>query len=395
MNNAAGFEWLYIVDVLHTLAEVGFWTAVVFVGYVYVGYPLTLCVLPRRRIGDANVGTLPRVTVLIAAHNEATEIVATVRNKLEQNYPPELLDVIVVSDGSTDGTAEMVEALGLPRVTVLRQEPRQGKTMALNRGVETASGELLVFSDANSLYGPDAVRRLTRPFEDGAVGYVTGQLVYRVRTKTAVGRGSGMYIRYENWIRRLETQVGSIVGVNGGIDAVRRSLYRPMRADQLPDLILPLRVVEQGYRVVYRDDAVSYEEALGQHGDEYKMRVRVSLRALHGIWEMRYLLAPRYKLFAFQLLVHKLLRYLVVVPLGVALLCSAFLASRPPYGALLGLQASFYTIALIGWVFGGRVRLGLVFVPFYFCLINLAAAVALVRFFRGERQVVWTPRTGQ
>jgi cellulose synthase/poly-beta-1,6-N-acetylglucosamine synthase-like glycosyltransferase len=203
-----------------------------------------------------------------------------------------------------------------------------------------------------------------------------------------------MYMRYENWLRTLETRVGSVVGVNGGIDAVRRSLYQPMRADQLPDFVLPLRVVAQGYRVIYSDAAVSSEEALGQQEDEYRMRVRVSLRALHGLSDMRSLLSPRHGLFAFQLLVHKLLRYLLCVPLAAAFFANLALAGRPVYTTLLAAQVAGYLFAAIGWAAQGRIRFRPVFVPFYFCLINAAAGAALVRFLRGERQVLWTPRQG-
>jgi cellulose synthase/poly-beta-1,6-N-acetylglucosamine synthase-like glycosyltransferase len=373
-----------------------FWLSIAVVAYVYMGYPLTLLALPQRRRAATPPPALPHVTVLIAAHNEVSQIAATVRNKLAQDYPPDLLDIIVISDGSIDGTDDVVKATGSGRVTLLRQEPRQGKTLALNRGVDVATGDILVFSDANSQYEPDTIRRLVAAFDDATVGYATGRLIYEDPGETAVGGGSGMYMRYENWLRRLETAAGSVVGVNGGVDAVRRRLYQPMRADHLPDFILPLRVVEQGYRVVYCDDAVSREEALGRQHDEYRMRVRVSLRALHGLSEMRGLMHPRYGRFAFQLFVHKVARYLMFVPLAAAFVANLALAgSRPwPYGVLLAAQAVCYVLAALGWMSGGRIRFKPVFVPFYFCLINVAAAAALVRFLRGERQVLWTPRRG-
>jgi len=377
------------------VAELVLWASLAIVAYVYLGYPLTLLLLPRRKgVPGALGGRLPRISVAIAARNEAAHIVDTVRNKLAQNYPPDLLDVIVVSDGSDDGTDDLVAGIGSTRVTLLRQEPRQGKTLALNRALAEASGEIIVFSDANSRYEADTVRQLAEAFDDGTVGYVTGRLIYQDPGDTAVGAGSGTYMQYENWLRRLESRAGSVVGVNGGVDAVRRDLYQPMRADQLPDFILPLRVVEQGFRAIYREEAVSYEESLGRQGDEYRMRVRVSLRALHGLADMRRLLSPRHGLFAFQLLVHKVLRYLVFVPLAAALAANLALAGRPGYAWLLGAQAACYGLAAIGWLSGGRIRFRPVFVPFYFCLINVAAGEALARFLRGERQVLWTPRKG-
>jgi cellulose synthase/poly-beta-1,6-N-acetylglucosamine synthase-like glycosyltransferase len=378
----------------HLVGACAVWGSLALVGFVYAGYPLFLLAVPRRKGFRRSDGPLPPVSVVIAAHNEARVIAATVENKLAQDYPKNLLDVIVVSDGSEDGTDELVERIGDDRVTLLRQEPRQGKTLALNRALQAARGEIVVISDANSLYRPDAVRRLVAAFEDDSVGYATGCLVYRDPGETAVGGGSGMYMRYENWLRTLESRAGSIVGVNGGIDAVRSRLYSPMRADHLPDFILPLRVIERGLRVVYCEGAVSSEDALGRQEAEYRMRVRVSLRALHGLAEMRHLLAPRFGLFGFQLLVHKLLRYVLFAPLVVALISSALLSAWPLYRALFVLQLLCYALAAVGWLSAGRIRLRPVFVPFYFCLLNVAAADALFRFLRGERQVLWTPRKG-
>ncbi len=370
------------------------WTCLLTVGYVYLGYPLTLLLVRRRSPGPVRRGRQPHVTVVIAAFNEVAHIAATVRNKLAQDYPAELLDVIVVSDGSTDGTDAAVASLDDPRVTLLRQEPRQGKTLALNRAVAEAPGKIIVFSDANSRYEPSAVSRLVAAFDDIEVGYVTGQLIYENPGESGTGGGSGLYMRYENWVRRLESTVGSVVGVNGGIDAVRRGLYRPMAAHDLPDFVLPLRVVQQGSRVIYREDAVAHEAALAHHADEFKMRVRVSLRALHALYDTRTLLHPSHGLFAWQLLVHKVVRYLLILPLITAFICSALLVSSPIYAGLFGAQLVCYSLALVGWLSGGRVRRRLVFVPFYFSLINIAAGAALVGFLRGERQVVWTPRKG-
>lgn len=382
------------MDLLLGLVEAAFWTCLAIVAYVYVGYPVTLRLWPARRGRLVSPAAPPAVTVVIPAYNEAAHIGGTVANKLAQDYPADRLDVVVVSDGSSDGTDAIVDAIASDRVTLLRQEPRQGKTLAVNAALEVARGDIVVFSDANSLYAPDAVGELVRAFDDPEVGYATGRLEYEDPEETAVGGGSGMYMRYENWLRALETRVGSVVGVNGGVDAVRRSLYRPMRADHLPDFILPLWVVEGGHRVVYRPSAVTRERALGRQRDEFKMRVRVSLRALHGLYEMRALLAPRHGLFAVQLLVHKVLRYLLFVPLVLAFFLNLALVGSPFYRVLFLLQVVCYALAAIGWISGGRIRFRPVFVPFYFCLINAAAGAALVRFLRGERQVLWTPRKG-
>jgi len=175
-------------------------------------------------------------------------------------------------------------------VRLIRQEPRAGKTSALNIAVPEARGEILIFSDANSIYEQNVLRELADNFNDPSVGYVTGKMIYTNADGTPSGDGCTAYMKYENRLRSWETSLGSIVGVDGGIDAVRKELYQPMNPDQLPDFVLPLKVVAQGYRVVYEPEAILKESSLATAKDEYKMRVRVALRALWGMWDMHHLL---------------------------------------------------------------------------------------------------------
>ena len=385
-----------------------FWTAVFWLSllglvYVYAGYPLLAwlvgAVLDRRVQAAAPGAHRPTVTVLIAAFNEARHIGTTVRNKLAQDYPPGKLDVIVVSDASEDGTDDLVRAIDGGRVHLLRQEPRAGKTAALNLAMPHATGEIIVFSDANSLYAPDTVARLVECFADRDVGYVTGRMVYKAPDGSLSGEGCSAYMRYENQLRAWETQLGSIVGVDGGVDAIRRQLYRPMRADQLPDFVQPLRVREQGYRVVYQPEALLYEDALAATGDEYRMRVRVSLRAFHALKDMRALLDPaRFGVFAWQMWSHKVLRYLAFVFMAGCLAAAGVLAFRPG-GAfwrwVLAAEILFYAAAAAGHVAGPRLRgpARLAGLATYLCVLNLASAHAFGQFLLGRKQVTWKPRT--
>lgn len=376
-----------------------FWICLGLLAYVYVGYPLICRVLAgvlRRRPAVAPV--TPAVTVLTAARNEARHIEQTIRNKLALDYPADRLELIVISDASTDGTDELVRGIGDPRVRLLRQEPRAGKTAALNLAVPLARGEVLVFSDANSLYGPEALRHLVAPLADPAVGYVTGRMVYRAPDGSLTGEGCSTYMRYENALRAWETALGSVVGVDGGIDAVRRDLYRPMRPDQLPDFVLPLAVRELGYRVVYAPGALLYEDALADAADEFRMRVRVSLRALHALRDKAALFDPlRFGLFAWQLFSHKLLRYLAPLWQMGVLLANLVLAVRSPSSAFwpgaLALQVLFYLAAGAGHLLRRRRVPKAVMLATYLCLVNAASAIAWFRFLRGHRQVVWNPRT--
>jgi len=366
--------------------------------YIYIGYPGVIAVLSRlsqRRINKR--AYTPSVTILIAAYNEERHIKATIANKLSLHYPPDKLEIIVISDGSEDKTEAIVASFKNQGVKLIRQEPRQGKTSALNLAVPQARGDILVFSDANSMYDPDALACLVENFADPDVGYVTGKMVYVNSDGTTIGDGCSAYMRYENMLRSMETRVGSVVGVDGGIDAVRKDLYRPMKADQLPDFVLPLKVVEQGYRVVYEPRALLKEETLHRSEDEYRMRVRVSLRALWALWDMRRLLdAGRYGRFSFQLFSHKVLRYLGIVFMAGALIANVRLLLRGRiYGMIFMLQAAFYGVAYAGHLLTKREGSSRIFsLPYYFCLINIAAGHALIRFLRREKQVLWTPRKG-
>jgi cellulose synthase/poly-beta-1,6-N-acetylglucosamine synthase-like glycosyltransferase len=373
-----------------------FWISVALITYTYVGYPALAMLLGRvlrRRV--VNGPHHPTVSIVIAAHNEAARIGATLENKLALDYPPHKVQIIVVSDASTDGTDAIARQVGGPRVLVLRQEPRRGKTAALNIGVKQATGDIVVFADANSMYAADALHLLVRNFGDPQVGYVTGRLVYGGRTGSGVG--STAYMAYEDVLRRSETRLGSIVGVNGGIDAVRRSLYVPMQDEQLPDFVLPLSVVQRGYRVVYEPDAVLNETSLASSREEYRMRVRVALRAWWTLAEMRALLnVRRYGLFSVQLFSHKALRYVAFGGLATLYVAALTLWSSGAWYRLVGVAGSgFLMLAAVGSVLE---RLGgsawIVSVPYYFIVINAAACHALVKFVRGRRQTTWTPRLG-
>lgn len=380
-----------------------FWVCVALLVYVYAGYPVLAAALGRvrdRRVRAAAPGEfLPTVTVLIAAYNEARHIEATVRNKLQSDYPADRLRVVVISDGSDDGTDDLVRGLGEPRVTLVRQEPRAGKTSALNLAMPQVASEVVVFADANSLYRADTIAHLVAPLADPEVGYVTGRMVYKAPDGSLTGEGCSTYMAYENRLRAWETRLGSIVGVDGGVDALRRELWTPMRADQLPDFVQPLAVREQGHRVVYAPAALLYEDALAAAGDEFRMRVRVGLRAFHALKDKAALLDPfRFGLFAWQLWSHKVLRYLAFLFMAGAFGANWALAAgtnSPGWALLMTGQLVFYLLAAWGQAAGGRGRTPprIAGLAYYLCVLNAASAVACWQFLRGKKQVTWKPRT--
>jgi cellulose synthase/poly-beta-1,6-N-acetylglucosamine synthase-like glycosyltransferase len=366
--------------------------------YVYAGYPLAALALSRLFPRPVRKDSIePPVTILIAAYNEEEVIAATIENKLNLDYPKEKLEILVISDGSTDGTDDVVKRYADRGVRLLRQEPRAGKTSALNMAITVATGKIISFSDANSICAPDALRKLAANFADPEVGYVTGKMIYANPDGTTIGEGCSAYMKYENVLREVETRLGSVVGVDGGIDAVRKRLYRPMNADQLPDFVLPLMVVEQGYRVAYEPEALLWESSLKEAGDEYRMRVRVSLRALWALFDMRKLLSPaRAPLFAWQLWSHKVLRYLCFVFLIAAYVSNLALSAQGwGYGALLLLQSAAYLSAVImPFLVQAGIKSRILVFARYFFLLNLASAHACAKFLAGKKQVIWTPRKG-
>ena len=380
-----------------------YFTSLALLIYIYFGYgalTLLLAKIFRKHVSPKSLpdDALPKVSILIAAYNEANYIEATVKNKLEQNYPKDKLEVIVVSDHSDDNTDAIVRNLQATtfNLTLIRQTTRQGKSAALNVAVDAAQGEILVFSDANSIYAKDAVRSMVSYFTSPEVGYVTGQLQYLSKddnSKQITEQGSSQYIQYENFIRRQESAIHSIIGVNGGIDAMRRDLFQPMRADQLPDLIQPINVIQANYRVIYAKEAISSEYSHEHINNEFRMRVRVSLRTLWLLNEKKYLLNPiKYPWLTLQIISHKILRYAAGIPLIVLFLTNALLVLHSPFflGSLLA-QTIFYSIAMYGFLSKKQPR-GILMVPTYFCLLNAASLLAIIYFALGKKITLWQPR---
>jgi cellulose synthase/poly-beta-1,6-N-acetylglucosamine synthase-like glycosyltransferase len=381
-----------------TVIEIFFYLSVLMVSYVYVGYPFIIAFIGsilRRNVLKSDFE--PEVTIIISAFNEEDNIAQTIENKLDQEYPREKLEIIVVSDGSTDKTDDIVRDFVAQGVRLIRQEPRAGKTAAINKAVAAAQGEILVFSDANSLYSGKALHKILRNFVDPEVGYVTGKMVYTNPDGETIGDGCTTYMRYENFLRAAETRAGSIVGVDGGIDAVRKNLYRPMSPDQLPDFVFPLNVVEQGYRVVYEPQALLKEPALQNTGDEYRMRVRVALRSFWALNDMRHLLSlRRFKIFAWQLWSHKVLRYLSFIFMIIAFFSNLLLLPLGNfYRLLFVLQAGAYLGVLLSpYLEKMGYKLRILYLFRYFVLLNVAAAHAFIKFLQGRKVVVWSPRKG-
>ena len=381
--------------------SISFWVLGMAVVYVYVGYPLILFLaVPRTRSGGAPVAldALPPVTLLISAFNEADCIADKLDNTLALDYPKGSLEVLVISDASDDGTDEIVSRYAARGVRLLRMPQRGGKTLGLNAGVAASHGEIIVFSDANALYRGDAVRRLVAPFAEARVGAVIGESTY-VETESQSGRSESLYWRYETWIKALESSGGSVVGGDGAIYAVRRALYRPMRADALSDFVNPLQVVKAGFACVYEPRALSFEAAASDFAREYRRKVRIVNRAWRALISMREMLNPlKYGAFSFRLWSHKVLRWWVPLSLVAVLATNvALLGAGPFYQLTLALQIAFYALACSGFLARHRPRQPAALrIPFYFCLVNVASGVGLLEAMFGKSYTMWTtPRSSE
>jgi len=390
----SGDGLLSITGIASIMLEIVFWTLILLVGYVYFGYPVLLLLLSRgvRKAPDYPEVTQPRVTLLISAFNEADCIAEKLENSLGLDYPSELLEIVVISDASDDGTDEIVTGYADRGVRLLRMKDRGGKTLGLNAGVGEAGGEVIVFSDANAMYRPEAINALVAPYADPEIGAVIGESTY-IEPDSNSGRSESLYWRYETAIKRSESAIGSVVGGDGAIYSVRKELYQPMAPDALSDFINPLQVVEQGRRCVYESRAVSVEESAGSFDKEFRRKVRIVNRGWRAVMSMKFLMNPfRYRLFAWKLISHKLLRWLVPAFMVAAFVINLFLLDDGRvYWLPLIAQLMFYALALVGALIRKKRQLPiLLYIPYYFCLVNVASARGVIEAYRGMTYTTWS-----
>lgn len=377
-----------------TVAHLLFWTSAFLVAYPYVGYPALLAVIARLRPPPRPPkGELPFVSVIVAAYNEAAWISRKLESTLSQDYPADRLEVVVVSDGSTDGTAEIVAACPDPRIKLLVQDERRGKSAALNLGVREARGEILVFTDANALFAPGAVRRLAEYFADPKVGLVSGQGLYGEMgngTTRAVANG---YVRLEALIKTGESALGFVAGADGAIYALRRNLYQDLAPTQVNDLLHPIAAALAGYASRFDGGAYTVEPPSKGAAQELQRHVRIIAQGFAILAEAtpRLLVRQRW-LELWMLCSHRLLRWMSAFGL-VGVLSTSLLGQGAVYGAALLAQGLFYAAAAAGWLAErlGR-RLGLLAAPYYFCVVSAAGLWGIVRFLRGGVQATWTSR---
>jgi len=371
---------------MHTVAEAVFWIALSTLGYTYFGYPLVLRLWSRwasRPVVKAPF--TPSVSVVIAAHNEEARIARRIENCLALEYPDDRLEVIVVSDGSTDRTEDIVGRYAGARVRLAAMPHRMGKAAALNRGAAEAGGEIIVFTDARQTFEPKAVRELAANFSDPRVGAVTGELVLREGPEEAPRPATGLYWRYETWIRKAESRIDSVVGTSGSIYAIRRRLFVPLpHGTILDDVLIPMRIVLHGYRVVFDEQARAFDTATVRFEQEFRRKVRTLAGNYQVLRLAPELLSPVRNRLLFQYGSHKVTRLLAPFFLIALLGASAVLADGG-YGVALGLQMLGYALAWVGWQLRRfDVRVPVMSVLTTFVMLNYAALLGLMLFLKGR-----------
>lgn len=363
--------------------------------YTYFGYPVLLALLTAGRQSAALTlpNQLPRVTMIVSAYNESRIIGRKIENCLALDYPADMLEIIVVSDGSTDDTCDIVRRYEDRGVKLIELNKQTGKTMAQNKGVTRSSGEILVFSDANSIYDKSAIKELIKVFAIERVGCVCGELRYR-DSGSSVGKSESAYWKYERFCKRHESMLGSLVGVNGAIYALRRECFINLDREIISDFILPMKIYADGWEVRYTSEAVAFEEPSDTFEHEYTRKKRIILRSFTGLMENAEYLNPfRYGIFAVEIWSHKLIRWFVPFFLIGMLVTNFLLLDNPLFNILFLIQALFYLSAAIGWR-GGEIarKIWFIYIPYYFCMINYASLLAIVSYIGGKRYTTWRPQ---
>jgi cellulose synthase/poly-beta-1,6-N-acetylglucosamine synthase-like glycosyltransferase len=378
---------------------IAFWASLLAISYAYIGYPAVLWLVSRFGMLGGSSGAvqgayLPSVTIVVSAFNEEMVIGEKIKNTLSLDYPQDLLEIVIASDGSNDRSCEIVLEFENKGVVLRHYEGRIGKTACLNRVVPLAAGEFVVFTDANSTYETGALRALLRPFQDSTVGFVTGWTRYGSGEDMSAADSLGIYSKLEKLTKELESRLGSCIGADGAIFAIRKELYSPLKDYDINDMVIPLSINQRGYRGVLQPEAICFEKDAGSPKGEFHRQVRITSRTIRAIMNYRQLLNPfRFGLISFELFSHKVCRFLVPFFLVVLLVSNLVLAGNGAFFlAALIAQGIFYVGAgAAAFVSNAGLLSQLAETSRAFVVVNAAIALAWVKYFQGETYTTWSP----
>lgn len=383
------------------MLELLFWLNVLVVIYTYLGYGLILLILNLlffKKIQSTKTEN-PEVSILIAAYNEEDWIVEKINNTLSMDYPAELVKVIVITDGSTDGTFQKAKSCSVPAgisFEVHHQSERKGKLAAIERIMPLVKTPVTIFTDANTALNRQAIRQLVCHYNNPKIGAVAGEKrVSSANKDEASSAGEGIYWKYESLLKRWDANLYSAVGAAGELFSIRTALYESIPADTLiEDFYLTMTVLRKGYRIAYAADAYASEGASASVGEELKRKIRIAAGGIQASWRLRDLLNPfRYGVFSWQFFSHKVLRWtLAPLALPIVFLLNLLLAfsMKPWYISLFILQILFYLLALLGWIFEKKqIKIKAFFIPYYFCVMNFSVFLGFARLLKNQQTVLW------
>ena len=391
-----------------TSLQILFWIFIFIVFYAYVGYGILLYFLiklkrlfkGRKAEVVLNENELPHITLFVAAYNEKDYIDAKVKNTMELNYPKDRLHQVWVTDGSDDGTPDLLR--NYEGVEVYHKPERGGKIGAINRGMQFVKTPLVAFCDGNTMLGKDSMLEIAKLFADSKVGCVSGEKrIYAKEADAAAGAGEGIYWKYESTLKKWDAELYSVVGAAGELFAVRTELFEDVEKDTLlDDFIISLRIAMRGYTIQYNPEAYAIETASADVKEELKRKIRISAGGIQSVIRMRSLLNPfKYGILSFQYISHRVLRW-TLAPLGLLLMIpicfilawnsGAGLFGAGLYQLLFWGQILFYAAALLGWFLENRrIKIKVLFIPYYFFIMNLSVFLGLRRYLRGQQSVNW------
>ena len=368
-----------------------FWSGVSVILYCYLGYPLILFLANKLRRSDRPTPQADRclsVCLLISAFNEEKVLRKKIENSLSLDYPRDKLTILVASDGSTDRTVSIARDYEDLGVKLFHRPVRSGKSAVLNEVLRVVRSDVIVFTDANSMFAEDSLKRLVARFDDPKIGCVVGKLRYVDGRSTSVSKGEGLYWRYEGMLSVLESSLGSVLVANGSIFAIRRELHPELHPDVANDFQIPIEIGALGHSVVYEPEAVAFEQSTIFWQEEFQRKVRIIVRGLAGFWKLRGKIRGFRR---WQFISHKFLRWMVGPVMFLVFVSNVVLMRGSAfYTGTLAAQVLVYLAAISGWhMRKTRKPHPLLYLPFYFTMVNLAAVVAIAKFVSGRRQRVW------
>ncbi|MEI6059083.1 MAG: glycosyltransferase family 2 protein [Bacteroidota bacterium] len=388
-----------------TALKIIFWALFFVVFYAYIGYGILLYIIIKiKRLAGFSLKIPPDpdyepdVTLFIAAYNEKDFIAGKIKNSHELDYPAGKLHMIWITDGSDDGTPE--ELKKYTDVEVYHLPERSGKIGAMNRGMSFVKTPVVVFCDANTLLGRESIRRIVSLFSNPKVGCVSGEKrIFSNDKDAAAGAGEGLYWKYESTLKKWDAELYSVVGAAGELFAIRTELYREVERDTLlDDFIISLRIAQDGYTIQYDPEAYAIETASANVKEELKRKIRISAGGIQSVVRLRSLLNFfKYGTLSFQYISHRVLRWtlaplalLFLIPAGLILALMEGILEFGMFSLLFWLQMLFYFSALLGWYLENRlIRIKLLFVPYYFFIMNLSVFLGLKRYLKGSQSVNW------